>query len=76
MAEAQEFYGTGRRKKATARVRLRHGNGEIIVNKRPLDVYFGREVLKTVDLSIATGELVAVVGPNGAGKSSVIRALA
>ena len=36
----------------------------------------GREVLKTVDLSIATGELVAVVGPNGAGKSSVIRALA
>ncbi|MFN3559373.1 MAG: ABC transporter ATP-binding protein [Brevundimonas sp.] len=36
----------------------------------------GREVLNAVDLSIATGELVAVVGPNGAGKSSVIRALA
>ena len=36
----------------------------------------GREVLKTVDLSIVAGELVAVVGPNGAGKSSVIRALA
>ena len=36
----------------------------------------GREVLKAVDLTVATGELVAVVGPNGAGKSSAIRALA
>ncbi|MFC7379624.1 ABC transporter ATP-binding protein [Brevundimonas sp. GCM10030266] len=36
----------------------------------------GREVLKAVSLTVAAGELVAVVGPNGAGKSSVIRALA
>lgn len=36
----------------------------------------GRDVLKTVDLSVTAGELVAVVGPNGAGKSSAIRALA
>lgn len=36
----------------------------------------GREVLKAVSLTVAPGELVAVVGPNGAGKSSVIRALA
>lgn len=35
----------------------------------------GREVLKAVDLTVAAGELVAVVGPNGAGKSSAIRAL-
>lgn len=35
-----------------------------------------RTVLDGVDLSVATGELVAVVGPNGAGKSSTIRALA
>ena len=36
----------------------------------------GRTVLNGVDLSVAGGELVAVVGPNGAGKSSAIRALA
>jgi iron complex transport system ATP-binding protein len=36
----------------------------------------GREVLNRVSLSVAPGELVAVVGPNGAGKSSAIRALA
>lgn len=36
----------------------------------------GRTVLDAVDLSVAAGELVAVVGPNGAGKSSAIRALA
>ncbi len=36
----------------------------------------GRAVLKSVDLSVAAGEMVAVVGPNGAGKSSVIRAIA
>ncbi|WP_332660002.1 ABC transporter ATP-binding protein [Brevundimonas sp.] len=36
----------------------------------------GRTVLDRVDLSVAAGELVAVVGPNGAGKSSAIRALA
>ena len=35
-----------------------------------------RDVLKNVDLTVASGELVIVVGPNGAGKSSVIRALA
>ena len=42
-------YGTGRRKSAVARVFLRAGNGKIVVNGKPLDVYFGRE----------TGQMVA-----------------
>ena len=40
--------GTGRRKKAVARVRLVAGKGAIIVNKRDLDEYFGLETLKTI----------------------------
>jgi small subunit ribosomal protein S9 len=36
-------YGTGRRKTATARVRLKPGSGQITVNERALDEFFGRE---------------------------------
>merc|ERR1712000_734080 len=42
------YYGTGRRKTSTARVFLRPGTGSIVVNKRPLDVYFGRETSRMV----------------------------
>jgi len=38
--------GTGRRREAVARVRLVSGNGKILVNKRPYDVYFPREGLR------------------------------
>lgn len=38
--------GTGRRKTATARVRLKKGKGEILVNGRPVDQYFGRETAR------------------------------
>ena len=41
-----QYYGTGRRKHATARVFLRPGAGAIQVNRRPLDDYFKRESLK------------------------------
>ncbi|MGF1511852.1 MAG: 30S ribosomal protein S9 [Myxococcota bacterium] len=44
----QEFYATGRRKESVARVYLRPGNGEITINKRPVDQYFGREVLRMI----------------------------
>ena len=43
-----EYYGTGRRKTSTARVHLRQGAGAITVNNRPLDEYFGNEVLKMI----------------------------
>ena len=43
-----QYWGTGRRKKAIARVRLVPGNGSIIINKRAMDEYFGEETLKYV----------------------------
>ena len=43
-----KFYGTGRRKKSIARVYLVPGTGNITVNKRSLDEYFGLETLKVV----------------------------
>lgn len=49
MAKAVEkFYGTGRRKSSVARVYLKPGKGNIVINKRDIDDYFGMETLKTV----------------------------
>lgn len=48
MAKATIYYGTGRRKKSIARVYLTSGKGEITVNKRSIDDYFGLETLKTI----------------------------
>jgi small subunit ribosomal protein S9 len=42
-ADANVFRGTGKRKTSVARVRIRPGQGEFIVNDRPADEYFGRE---------------------------------
>ena len=47
MANAQ-FYGTGRRKKSIARVYLTPGKGNIVINKRSIDEYFGLETLKVI----------------------------
>jgi small subunit ribosomal protein S9 len=43
-----EYLGTGRRKSSTARVRLRQGSGDIVVNRRTLDDYFPNDVLKMI----------------------------
>ena len=49
MATGEQFYyGTGRRKSSTARVVLSRGSGDIVVNRRPLDQYFGRETARMV----------------------------
>ena len=45
---AAKFYGTGRRKKSIARVYMTPGKGNITVNNRPLDEYFGLETLKVI----------------------------
>ncbi len=44
----QQYYGTGRRKSATARVFLRNGTGKITVNDRSLDEFFGRETARMI----------------------------
>ena len=57
-AAAKKFYGTGRRKSSIARVYLTPGKGEITINKRSIDEYFGLETLKV----IVRQPLVAVEG--------------
>ena len=43
-----QYYGTGRRKTSTARVFLKAGTGNITINKRTLEQYFGREVARMI----------------------------
>ena len=43
-----QFYGTGRRKTSTARVYMTPGSGEIKVNDRPLDRFFGRQTARMI----------------------------
>ena len=43
-----QYYGTGRRKTSTARVFIKAGEGNVTINKRTLDQYFGREVARMI----------------------------
>ena len=45
---AERYYGTGRRKKSVARVYVMPGKGNITINKRDIDDYFGLETLKVI----------------------------
>jgi small subunit ribosomal protein S9 len=75
------YYGTGRRKTAAARVYLRPGAGEVKVNGRTLDVYFPNEVLKMVikqplQLTETVEKFditVTVAGGGSAGQAGAIR---
>jgi small subunit ribosomal protein S9 len=74
-------YSTGRRKTSTARVYLKPGNGQIMVNDRPLDEYFGRETarmivrqpLETIDSTTRFDIKVLVSGGGGSGQAGAIR---
>jgi len=76
-----QYYGTGRRKTAAARVYLRPGAGEMKINGRTLDSYFPNEVLKMVIkqplLLTETAErfdiYVRVAGGGSAGQAGAIR---
>jgi len=48
MAKTERYYGTGRRKKSIARVYLVPGKGDVTINKRNMDEYFGLETLKVI----------------------------
>ena len=48
MAKTERYYGTGRRKKSIARVYLVPGKGDVTINKRSMDDYFGLETLKVI----------------------------
>ena len=62
-------YGTGRRKTATARVYLQPGTGQITINERPLDEFFGRETGRMiVRQPLETVQLAGRVRHRGAGQ--------
>jgi len=79
-ASAQN-YGTGRRKTATARVFLRPGSGNISINRRSLDAFFGRETARMVvrqplELTQTSGQFdiyVTVSGGGISGQAGAIR---
>jgi small subunit ribosomal protein S9 len=48
LAAANQFYGTGRRKTSTARVFLKPGKGQIIINKQPIEKSFPTETLRLI----------------------------
>ncbi|WP_017444286.1 30S ribosomal protein S9 [Gayadomonas joobiniege] len=80
MAETQ-YYGTGRRKSSTARVFLRPGTGNITINKRSIETYFGRETsrmvvrqpLELVEMVEKFDLYITVAGGGTTGQAGAIR---
>jgi small subunit ribosomal protein S9 len=80
MADIQ-YYGTGRRKTSTARVYLRPGSGDIIINRRGFDEYFPNEALRMIirqplrltDTTEKFNILVNVAGGGTAGQAGAVR---
>lgn len=81
MTTIQQNYGTGRRKTSAARVFLRKGNGQIVVNGKTLEQFFGREtscmiVRQPLELTDHTGTfdiMVTVAGGGITGQAGAIR---
>ncbi len=78
---AQQYYGTGRRKSSTARVFMKNGSGNIVVNNKPLDEYFGRKTahmiirqpLERSDMVSNFDFNITVRGGGGSGQAGAIR---
>jgi len=81
MAQANIYRATGRRKTSTARVYIKPGQGDIVVNRLPLDKYFGRETarmivrqpLAAVDMESKFDIMVNVNGGGPSGQAGAIR---
>jgi small subunit ribosomal protein S9 len=81
MAALQQYYGTGRRKSAVARVFLRSGNGGFVVNDKPVDEFFSREtgrmiVRQPLELTrhLTTFDImVNVIGGGESGQAGAVR---
>jgi small subunit ribosomal protein S9 len=77
----ERYYGTGRRKTSAARVYLTKGNGQITINDRPIDVFFGRETaqmivrqpLEKLELADAFDIRATVSGGGISGQAGAIR---
>lgn len=80
-ASVSRYYATGKRKNSIARVWMMPGNGKITINDRPMDQYFGRDVLKMIIRQPfeVTGTidkfdvLVNVLGGGNSGQAGAIR---
>lgn len=80
-ATVSRYYATGRRKNSIARVWMMPGNGKITINDRPMDEYFGRDVLKMIirqpfEVTGMTDKfdvLVNVLGGGNSGQAGAIR---
>ncbi len=81
MPAPEQHRSTGRRKTSTAQIFMRKGSGKIIVNRLPLDQYFGRETarmivrqpLVTADMADKFDIIVKVRGGGGSGQAGAIR---
>lgn len=81
MPAKEQYLGTGRRKKSVARVRIMPGSGNITINKRDIEEYFGYETLKMLvrspfDVSERIGTydvFVNVTGGGYTGQAGAIR---
>ncbi len=77
----EQYYGTGRRKSSKARVYLSKGKGEIIINNRPIDEFFGRETacmivrqpLEKLELTDQFDVRAMVAGGGISGQAGAIR---
>lgn len=81
MADKKEIWATGRRKSATARVRIRPGSGKIVINDKAFDVYFPTEALRgfvsqPLVVSSTTGRYdiaASILGGGAMGQAGALR---